>query len=47
MSRTKNKYSTCKVINSKGVVIGYLSSKDEKNGTDITLDAKGYTVIAI
>jgi len=47
MSNTKNKYSRCKVINKKGRIIGYLSSRDEENGLDIRLDEKGYKVIAL
>lgn len=47
MSRQKNKYSVSKVLNSKGVIIGYLSTKDENNGIDIQMDMKGYTVIAL
>ena len=47
MSIKKNKYSTCKVINKKGNIIGYLSSRDEERGVDIRLDIQGYTIIAL
>ena len=47
MAIKKNNYSTCKVINSKGQVVGYLCSKDENNGLDIQLDSQGYTIIAL
>ena len=47
MSIKKNKYSTCKVINKKGNIIGYLSTRDEENGLDIRLDSQGYTIIAL
>ena len=47
MSIKKNKYSTCKVINKKGNVVGYLSNRDEENGLDISLDSQGYTIIAL
>ena len=47
MSIKKNKFSTCKVLNKKGNVIGYLSTRDEENGLDISLDSQGYTIIAL
>ena len=47
MSIKKNKFSTCKVLNKKGQIIGYLSNRDEKNGLDISLDSQGYTIIAL
>lgn len=47
MSKQKNKYSVAKVINRKGQVIGYLSTRDEENGVDIQMNMKGYTVIAL
>lgn len=47
MSIRKNRYSVAKVVNSKGKVVGYLSSKDEENGLDIQLDMQGYTIIAL
>ena len=47
MSIKKNKFSTCKVLNKKGVIIGYLSNRDEENGLDISLDSQGYTIITL
>jgi len=56
MSKTKSKHSTCVVYkttvskkNGKEFksVVGYLSNRDEQNGLDISLDMKGYTVVAL
>ena len=47
MSKAKNKYSVAKVINKKGRVIGYLSTKDEEKGIDIQLDMQGYETVAL
>lgn len=47
MAIKKNKYSVSKVLNQKGNVIGYLSSRDEENGVDIRLDSQGYTIVAL
>lgn len=47
MSKTKNKYSIAKVLNKKGKVIGYLSSRDKEHGLDIKLDMQGYKIIAL
>lgn len=47
MSIKKNKFSTCKVLNKKGQIIGYLSTRDEENGIDSILDLQGYTIIAL
>ncbi len=47
MSIKKNKFSTCKVLNKKGQIIGYLSNRDEENGLDIELDLKGYTIMPL
>ena len=47
MSIKKNKFSVAKVINKKGNVIGYLSTRDEENGLDIRLDSQGYTIVAL
>ena len=47
MSIKKNKYSTAKVINKNGVIIGYLSTRDEERGFDLYYDLKGYTVEAL
>ena len=47
MSIKKNKFSTCKVLNKKGQIIGYLSTRDEENGLDIRLDTQGYTIVAL
>lgn len=47
MSRTKTKYSVSKVVSKNGVLIGYLSSRDEENGLDIQYDMQGYVVSAL
>ena len=47
MSIRKNKFSTCKVLNQKGNVIGYLSTRDEENGLDARLDMQGYKIVAL
>ena len=47
MSIKKSKFSVAKVINKKGNIIGYLSSRDEENGIDIRLDSQGYTIDAL
>ena len=47
MSERKNKYSVSKVLNKKGNVIGYLSTRDEENGLDIAYDLKGYKIVAL
>ncbi|MGO3419109.1 MAG: hypothetical protein ACTILV_01980 [Lactococcus cremoris] len=47
MSIKKTKYSVSKVINKNGVIIGYLSSRDEENGLDRNLDIQGYAVEAL
>jgi len=47
MSIRKNKYSVAMVLNKKGRLIGYLSSRDEQNGLDIQLDLQGYTIISL
>lgn len=47
MSIKKNKYSTCKVLNENGTVVGYLSSRDEEREVDIRLDMQGYTIVAL
>lgn len=47
MSKRKNKYSTCVVLNSKGKVVGYLCNRDEENGLDIQLNMQGYTIVAL
>ena len=47
MSIKKNKYSTCKVINKKGTIVGYLSTRDEENGLDARLDLQGYKIVAL
>ena len=47
MSIKKNKFSTCKVLNKKGQIIGYLSTRDEENGLDARLDMQGYTIVAL
>lgn len=46
MSIKKSKYSVA-VINKKGNVIGYLSTRDEENGLDVVLDLQGYTIVAL
>ena len=47
MSIRKNKYSVSKVLNQKGTIVGYLSTRDEENGLDIRLDIQGYTIVAL
>ena len=47
MANKKNKYSVAAVINQKGNIVGYLSTRDEENGLDIELDLKGYTILAL
>ena len=47
MSTKKNKYSTCVVKNNRGVIVGYLCSRDEENGLDINLNLNGYIVEVI
>ena len=47
MSERKNKYSVAKVLNKKGTIIGYLSTRDEENGVDIRLDSQGYKIVAL
>ena len=47
MANKKNKYSVAKVLNQKGTIVGYLSTRDEENGLDISLDSQGYTIIAL
>ena len=47
MSNKKNKYSVSKVINKKGNIVGYLSTRDEENGLDIRLDMNGYTIVVL
>ena len=47
MSIKKNKFSTCKVLNKKGQIIGYLSTRDEEQGLDAVLDSQGYTIITL
>ena len=47
MSIKKNKYSVSKVINKNGIIIGYLSSRDEENGLDGILDLQGFTIEAL
>ena len=47
MSIKKSKFSTCKVLNKKGTIVGYLSTRDEENGLDARLDMQGYTIVAL
>ena len=47
MSIKKNKFSVAKVINKKGTIVGYLSTRDEENGLDIRLDSQGYKIVAL
>ena len=47
MSERKNKFSVSKVLNKKGNVVGYLSTRDEENGLDIAYDLKGYKIVAL
>ena len=36
-----------KVLNQKGNVVGYLSTRDEENGLDARLDLQGFTIVAL
>ena len=47
MSERKNKFSVAKVLNKNGNIVGYLSTRDEENGLDVSLDLKGYTIVAL
>ena len=47
MSIKKSKFSVAKVLNKNGTIVGYLSTRDEENGLDISLDSQGYTIIAL
>ena len=47
MSIKKSKYSVAAVINKKGNIVGYLSTRDEENGLDIAYDLKGYKIVAL
>ena len=47
MSERKNKFSVAKIINKKGRIVGYLSTRDEENGLDARLDSQGYTIVAL
>ena len=47
MSIKKNKYSVSKVINRNGIVIGYLSTRDEERGFDIYYDLRGCKIVAL
>ena len=47
MSIKKSKFSVAKVLNKKGRIVGYLSTRDEENGLDISLDLQGYTIVTL
>ena len=47
MANKKSKYSVAAVINKKGNIVGYLSTRDEENGLDARLDMQGYTIVAL
>ena len=47
MSIKKSKFSVATVLNKKGNIVGYLSTRDEENGVDIVLDSQGYTIVAL
>ena len=47
MANKKNKFSVAKVINQKGNIVGYLSTRDEENGLDARLDMNGYKIVAL
>ena len=47
MSIKKSKYSVAKVLSKKGTIVGYLSTRDEKNGLDARLDMQGYKIVAL
>ena len=46
MSIKKSKFSVAAVFKN-GVIVGYLSSRDEERGLDIRLDTQGYTIVAL
>ena len=46
MAIKKSKYSVAAVFKN-GTIVGYLSARDEKNGLDIELDLKGYTIMPL
>ena len=47
MSERKNKSSVSTIVFKNGIIVGYLSTRDEENGRDIELDLKGYTILAL
>ena len=47
MSERKNKSSVSTIVFKNGVIVGYLSSRDEENGRDVSLDLQGYTILAL
>lgn len=50
MTTTKNKYSVSKAtkkLNNGKIHVIYLSSRDEEQGKDISLDMNGWTVEAL
>ena len=47
MAIKKNKHSVAVVLNKKGNVVGYLSTRDEQQGLDIQLNMQGYKIIAL
>lgn len=47
MAIKKNKHSVAVVLNEKGNVVGYLSTRDEQQGLDIQLNMQGYKIIAL
>ena len=47
MSIKKNKHSVAVVLDEKGKVVGYLSSRDEEVGLDIQLNMQGYKIVAL
>lgn len=46
MHAKKRKDSTC-VVKKDGMIVGYLTLKDEKKGLDIKLDKQGYKIEAL
>ena len=47
MKKIRTNKSVAVVKNDKGVIVGYLTAKDEEQGKDIKLDMQGYTIEAI
>ena len=46
MSEHKNEFSVSAVFKN-GVIVGYLSARDEENDLDIQLSLKGFTIMPV